>query len=159
MLAEVNELLLDLSTVPILDENNAIRAIRVTDNFKSWYSRDVEPLVSLGSSSSSSKIDGPEEDPAFVESYTPYYADIFIAILDCISSFTIIKLEKLIQGLLWNFPQMDKQLNLSISPSVSAQRHASLKSSYKFLREHSEHSVEPLSSALQQLCRLDTIIG
>jgi hypothetical protein len=169
MLAEINEFLSDLSVVPILDdeysdtrtrhENNAIRAMRITDNFKSWYSRDVEPLISRGTSSSLSKVGGPEEDPAFVESYAPYYTDTLIAILDCVSNFTIIKLEKMIQSLLWNFPQMDMQLDFSISPSVSAKRHASLKSSYEFLRKHSEHSVEPLSSALQQLCRLDTIIG
>jgi hypothetical protein len=169
MLAEVNELLSDLSEVPILDdehsdtrtrhENNAIRAMRITDNFKSWYSRDIEPLISLRASSSSSKVDGLEEDPAFVGSYAPYYTDTLIAILDCVSNFTIIKLEKMIQSLLRNFPQIDKQLHFSISPSVSTKRHASLKSSYDFLRKHSEHSVEPLSSALEQLCRLDTIIG
>jgi len=168
MLVDVNELLSDLSEVPILDngssdtrawhENNAIRASKITDNIKNWYSRDIEPLI-VGTSNLSSKHDSPEQYPALIESYTPYYADTLIAILDCVANFTIIKLEKRVQSLIWNLPQMDKQLDFSISPSVNAKQHASLKSSYEFLRKHSEHSVGTLSSALQQLCRLETIIS
>lgn len=169
MLADINELLSELSEVPTVDgaqadtrtrlENNAIRAMRIIDNIEGWYSRNVEPLVLLSPSSSSSKFDGLEEDAAFVENYAPNYTDALIAILDCVSNFTIIKLEKMIQNLIWNYPQMNKPSSFSISPSASAKRHASLDASYQFLRIHSKHSVQPLSSALQQLCRIDTIIG
>lgn len=170
ILVYIHELLSELSELPILDdaqpntrtrhESAVIRARRIDDNIKNWYSRAVEPLILPGSSSSSSKLDDPEEDTAFIENYAPHYPDALIAMFDCISNFVILKLEKMILSLSSALSLMaNEQLNFSISPSDTAKRRASMRASYKFIAIHSEHSVKPLSSALQQISLIDNTIS
>jgi hypothetical protein len=130
-----------------------LRAIATSRSIETWYTNELEPLLSACRSPSNAplKSNGPPWDIHTDTGKVLDYPELLLAVLDCVSNSVLVRLEKLLLTLPSASLQQLEELKFAICPTTTARRQATIRESFNFVKRNSKVAAKPLEFGLQQL--------
>jgi hypothetical protein len=130
-------------------------------SIETWYANELEPLLlACGSPSSASlKSNSPAWNIHTNTRKVFEYPELLLAVLDCVSSSVLVRLEKLLLTLTSTSLQQHGELKFTLCPATIARRQATIRESFNFVKKNSKVAAKPLEFGLQQLWSTDRAFG